>query len=66
MSTTTELVTNRVYIIPTSTLPQDTGYCEIYESKVQETTLNPATDYIVEAILEDALGGKTNYAPKYY
>ena len=36
-----------------------------YESKVQETTLNLAADDFVEAILEDALGGKTDYVPKY-
>ena len=37
-----------------------------YESKVQETTMNLAADDFVEAILEDALGGKTEYVPKYY
>lgn len=37
-----------------------------YESKVQETTMNLAADDFVEAILEDALGGKTDYVPKYY
>ncbi len=37
-----------------------------YESRVQETTLNLAADDFVEAILEDALGGKTDYVPKYY
>lgn len=37
-----------------------------YESKVQETTINLAADDFVEAILEDALGGKTDYVPKYY
>ena len=36
-----------------------------YESKVQEMTLNLAADDFVEAILEDALGGKTDYVPKY-
>ena len=36
-----------------------------YESKVQETTLNLAADDFVEAFLEDALGGKTDYVPKY-
>ena len=36
-----------------------------YESRVQETTLNLAADDFVEAILEDALGGKTDYVPKY-
>ena len=36
-----------------------------YESKVQETTLNLAADDFVEAILKDALDGKTNYVPKY-
>lgn len=36
-----------------------------YESKVQETTLQLAADDFVEAILEDALGGKTDYVPKY-
>lgn len=37
-----------------------------YESKVQETTMNLAADDFVEAILEDALDGKTDYVPKYY
>ena len=37
-----------------------------YESKVQETTMNLAADDFVEAILEDALGGKTEDVPKYY
>ena len=37
-----------------------------YESKVHETTMNLAADDFVEAILEDALGGKTDYVPKYY
>ena len=37
-----------------------------YESKVQETTINLAAEDFVEAILEDALGGKTDYVPKYY
>ena len=36
-----------------------------YESKVQETTLDLVADDFVEAILEDALGGKTDYVPKY-
>lgn len=36
-----------------------------YESKVQETTLNLAADDFVEAIVEDALGGRTDYVPKY-
>ena len=36
-----------------------------YESKVQETTLNLAADDFVEAILEDAVSGKTDYVPKY-
>ena len=36
-----------------------------YESKVQETTMILAADDFVEAILEDALGGKINYVPKY-
>ena len=36
-----------------------------YESKVQETTLNLAADDFVEAILEDAVSGKTNYVPKF-
>lgn len=36
-----------------------------YESKVQETTLNLVADDFVEAILEDAFGGKTDYVPKY-
>ena len=36
-----------------------------YESKVQETTWNFAADDFVEAILEDALGGDTDYIPKY-
>ena len=36
-----------------------------YESRVQETTLNLAADDFVEAILEDALGGKTDYVPRY-
>lgn len=36
-----------------------------YESKAQETTLNLAADDFVEAILEDALGGKTDYVPRY-
>lgn len=37
-----------------------------YGSDVQETTLNLAADDFVEAILEDALGGKTKYVPKDY
>lgn len=37
----------------------------VYESTVQETTLNLAADDFVEAILEDALGGEANYVPKY-
>lgn len=36
-----------------------------YESKVQETTIDLAADDFVEAILEDVLGGKTDYVPKY-
>lgn len=36
-----------------------------YESKVQETTLNLAADDFVEAILDDAVSGKTDYVPKY-
>lgn len=36
-----------------------------YESTVQETTIQLAADDFVEAILEDALGGKTDYVPKY-
>ncbi|MBR4660713.1 MAG: restriction endonuclease [Bacteroidales bacterium] len=36
-----------------------------YESRVQETTLNLAADDFVEAILEDALGDKTDYVPKF-
>lgn len=36
-----------------------------YESKVREITINLAADDFVEAILEDALGGKTNYVSKY-
>lgn len=36
-----------------------------YESKVQKTTLNLVADDFVEAILEDALGGNTDYVPKY-
>lgn len=36
-----------------------------YESKVQKTTLNLADDNFVEAFLENALLGKTNYVPKY-
>lgn len=37
----------------------------VYESTVQETTLNLAADDFVEAILEDALDGKANYVSKY-
>ena len=36
-----------------------------YESKVQETTLNLAADDFVEAILDDAVSGKTDYVPKF-
>ena len=36
-----------------------------YESTVQETTIQLAADDFVEAILEDALGGKTDHVPKY-
>ena len=36
-----------------------------FESKTQETTINLAADDFVAAILEDALGGKTDYVPKY-
>ena len=36
-----------------------------YGSKVQETTMTLAADDFVEAILEDALGGESNYVPKY-
>lgn len=36
-----------------------------YESKVQETTLNLAADDFVEAILNDAISGETNYLSKY-
>lgn len=36
-----------------------------FESKTQETTINLAADDFVAAILEDALGGKTDYIPKY-
>lgn len=36
-----------------------------YENTVQETTMKLAADVFVEAILEDALGGKTDYVPKY-
>ena len=36
-----------------------------YEGKVLETTINLAADDFVEAIFEDALGGKTNYVSKY-
>ena len=36
-----------------------------YESKVQDTTPNLAADDFVEAILDDAVSGKTDYVPKY-
>ena len=36
-----------------------------YESKVQETTMNLAADDFVDAILNDAISGKTDYIPKY-
>ena len=36
-----------------------------YENKVHETTINLAADGFVEAILEDAISGKTDYVPKY-
>ncbi len=36
-----------------------------YESNVQETTLNLAADDFVEAILDDAISGKTDYIPRY-
>lgn len=36
-----------------------------YESNEQETTLNLAADDFVEAILNDAISGKTDYVPKY-
>lgn len=36
-----------------------------YESKVQETTLNLAADGFVEAILDDAISGETDYVAKY-
>ena len=36
-----------------------------YENRVQETILNLAADDFVEAILEDALGGRIDYIPKY-
>lgn len=42
--------------------------CEVvfeYESKVQETILNLAADDFVEAILDDAVSGRTEYIPKY-
>ena len=42
--------------------------CEVkyeYESNEQETTLNLAADDFVEAILDDAISGKTDYVPKY-
>lgn len=37
-----------------------------YERKVQETTLNLAADNFVEAILADAVSGKTDYIPRGY
>ena len=36
-----------------------------YESKVQETILDLAADDFAEAILYDAVSGKTDYVPKY-
>ena len=36
-----------------------------FEREVHETTINLAAEGFVEAILEDALGGKTEYVPKY-
>ena len=36
-----------------------------YESEDQETTWNLAADDFVEAILEDALSGESDYVPKY-
>ena len=36
-----------------------------YESKVQETTLNLAAEGFVEAILDDAISGETDYISKY-
>lgn len=36
-----------------------------YESTVQESTLSLAADDFVEAILDDAVSGKTDYIPKY-
>ena len=36
-----------------------------YESKTQERTINLLADDFVEAILEDALGGETNYIPRF-
>lgn len=36
-----------------------------YESNEQETTLNLAADDFVEAILDDAISGKSDYVPKY-
>lgn len=36
-----------------------------FESKVQEITMNLAADDFVEAILDDAVSGKTDYVPKY-
>ena len=36
-----------------------------YESNERETKLNLAADDLVEAILNDAISGKTEYVPKY-
>ena len=36
-----------------------------YESKTHERTINLLADDFVEAILEDALGGETNYIPRF-
>lgn len=36
-----------------------------YESSIQEKTFNIAADGFVEAILDDAISGKTDYVPKY-
>ena len=36
-----------------------------FESKTNKTTMNLAADDFVEAILDDALSGKTDYIPKY-
>ena len=38
--------------------------CE-YESNEQETTIQLAADMFVEAILKDAISGKTDYIPRY-